>query len=92
MSFGATAIPPELGTLLPGDSIDITFPFTGVPSEVSGGVVVPFHLGSESVSVSLGVTLEEPDPVVGTMVLLPGLTATVLSIDDAQAVIHFARS
>lgn len=92
MAFGATANPATLGTLDPGDSVDVTFTFTGVPTEFTGSALIPFHSGSESVTVSLGVTFEEPDPVVGTLVLPSGLTATVLSIDDAQAVIHFARS
>lgn len=92
MAFGVTATPDTLGTLNLGDSVDVTFTFSGVPDEVTGSALVPFILGGESVTVSLGVTLEEPDPQVGTIVLPAGLTATVLSIDDAQAVIHFARS
>lgn len=92
MAFSVTATPDTLGTLNPGDSVDVTFAFTGVPSEVSDSALVPFSLGGESVTVALTVTLDEPDPQIGTIVLPAGLTATVLSIDDAQAVIHFARS
>lgn len=92
MAFGVTATPDTLGTFNPGDSVDVTFTFTGVPAEVTGNNLVTFLLGSESVTVALAVTLDEPDPQVGDIVLLPGLTATVLSIDDTQAVIHFARS
>lgn len=92
MAFGVTADPPALGTLNAGDSIDITFTFTGVPAEVTDSALVPFTLGGESVTVALAVTLEEPDPEVGTIILPGGVAATVLSIDDATAVIHFARA
>lgn len=92
MAFSVTANPDNLGTLNPGGSVDVTFTFAGVPNEVTDNALVPFSLGGESVTVALAVTLEEPDPQIGTIVVPGGLTATLLSIDDTQAVIHFARS
>lgn len=90
MSFGVTAEPTSF-TLQPGGSQDVVFTFTGVPAEVFASALVPFDLGAQSVTVALGVTLEEPDPAVGFIEVPAGVTATVLSIDDQSATLRFAR-
>lgn len=90
MSFGVSANPTSF-TLAPGDSQDVTFTFTGVPGEASGNALVLFQLGAESVTVALTVALDEPDPVIGTITTPAGVTATILSADDAQAVMRFSR-
>lgn len=90
MPFGVTADPATF-TLEPGGSQEVVFTFTGVPAEITANATVPFSLGSESVTVALAVTLEEPDPMVGLVDVPAGVTATVLSVDDSQATILFAR-
>ncbi len=90
MPFAVTADPTSF-TLAEGDSHDVTFAFTGVPGETVGSAIVLFQLGAESVTIPLEVNLDEPDPVVGTITTPAGVTASILSADDAQAVIRFSR-
>jgi hypothetical protein len=90
MAFSVSAAPTSF-TLGPGDSQDVVFTFTGVPGESTGSALVLFQLGAESVTVALDVALDEPDPVIGTITTPAGVTAAILSADDAQAVIRFSR-
>lgn len=90
MAFGVSANPTSF-TLDPGGSQQVVFTFTGVPAEVAGQVTVVIQLGAESTTTVIPITLEEPDPIIGVITTPPGVTATVLSVDDTQATIQFAR-
>lgn len=90
MSFAVSPDPASF-TLAAGGAQEVVFTFSGVPAEVSGAAIIPFQLGAENVTVALGVTLDEPDPVVGTITLPAGVFFEVLSIDDVSATIRFSR-
>lgn len=92
MAFSVTAVPTAFSLAAAGAAQDVVLTYQGVTAEASGTATVNVAVGAESVTVALDVTLEEPDPTIVEIITPAGVTAEVLSNDDAQAVIRFTRT
>lgn len=91
MAFTVTATP-DAFTLESGQSQDVTFAFGGVGDDASAQATETFALAAEQVVSALTLTLVAPDPTSVDSSVPSGVTRTLLSIDDTQAVIRYARA
>lgn len=89
MPFGATANPTTVAIPNPGDTQDVVFTFTDVPTDASGTetFMVP---GQPQVEVTL--TFPGADPQSVGFTVPAGVSRQLVSIDDATAVVRYTRT
>lgn len=90
MAFSVAATPDSF-QLHDGESQDVVFTFADVPEDVSGQATETFGLGAQQVVAALTLTLVAPNPASVDFSVPAGITRTVLSVDDGQAVIRYSR-
>lgn len=91
MAFSVTATPDSF-SLDVGGVQDVVFSFTDVPDDATGQATETFGLGAQQVIAALTLTLVAPNPVSVDNTVPAGVTRTLLSIDDSQAVVRYSRS
>lgn len=90
MAFSVT-VTPDTFSLSDGDSQDVVFTFAGVPADTTGQATETIAVGAQQVISALTLTLVAPNPVSMANTVPAGVTRTLLSIDDAQAVVRYSR-
>jgi hypothetical protein len=91
MAFSVVATPDSF-SLDAGGSQDVVFSFSDVPADATGQATETFGLGAQQVIAALTLTLVAPNPVSVDFSVPAGVTRTLLSIDDSQAVVRYSRS
>lgn len=90
MAFSVTATP-DTFSLADGESQDVVFAFADVPADATGQITETVGLGAQQIVAALTLTLIAPNPVSMAFTLPAGVTRTLLSIDDSQAVVRYSR-
>lgn len=91
MAFTVAATPDSF-VLESGQSQDVVFTFTGVGDDATAQATETFALAAEQVVAALTLTLIAADPQLVDHSVPVGVSRTLLSIDDSQAVIRYARA
>ena len=78
-------------TLNEGESVDVTYTFADVPTDVTSQGTETFGVGASQIIVALTVTMVAPSPVSVGHTMPAGITRTLLSVDDTQAVVRYSR-
>lgn len=91
MAFSVVANP-DTFSLDAGEAQDVVFTFSDVPSDATGQATETFNLAAQQVIAALSLTLVAPNPVSTAHTVPAGVTRTLLSIDDSQAVVRYSRA
>lgn len=89
--FTVTPTPPSLGTIDPGDFVEVDYAFGGVGADTSGTVTEEWHLAAEVVITALSVTLTAPNPTNAGHSVPSPLQRQLLLADDTHAVVRYWR-